>query len=1209
MASGAEVGRYVLPIMPSIEGIGPNIDRTLGRAFAGVSKSASRAIADGVADGVKAAEAAVEKSTGKIAKLREKEAAAVDKLRVAEERINETREKGGSALARAEAQRNSALRAQKSAISDIESETRALTRAQKALNDAQDAKNIRSPFGRDTDFLSGLGSQMDGVTGRFEMFGKGAGGAFVVGAVAAIGAGALLEAGEKAAGLVLKGFESIIDEGLDFSKTMNNFQGVTRAAPEEMAKMQHAARALGADTTLAGASASGAAEAMTELAKAGFTVDQAIGAARGTLELATAGQIESAQAAEIQANAMNAFGLSADSAAHTADVLANAAIASSADIPDLAQALQQVGGVAQGFGENLDDTVAALAMFANAGIKGSDAGTLLKTTMQSITDQGAPAQEAIHTLGLELYKLNDQGQNQFVGFRELFRQLDEAKKRINDPEIFQAQTNILFGSDAMRSAMLGNAQAFDDMIGKLQRVGAAGEMANAQMQGLPGAVESFKNTTESIKLDAFEALGPALTGGLNAFVDWLTKHKGEVVQFFVTMGDAALRMGQIVAGAVGDAAGVLGTLAGAVGLDDMSQSLKFVAQSSDEAVNAMGRARLGLELYGKRTAEAKKFTDGLGDAVKNLKADGENVLLDVKDNTPEVRARLDAMHLQLGAIADDPTHLRILPMTKEATDQLEAWRYEQSGESISPTVHPELGQANAEMKQFLDTWSNAVIKPEVRVPGQSSPTGPILAPGIPIAPRAQGGIDSIGSTAHIGSPEYPNGLVRYREPSTGGEAYIPLKGGQRSVDIWEETGRRLGVWAMDAGGFLPPSVGSEHGLQTDTIWLARAISSAFPQISNIGGWRPPDGFNEHSSGSAVDVMVPNAGTPDGRALGDQIARFALSSGLADYVLWQQTQWNADGSSKPMADRGSPTQNHMDHVHVHSKGGGAPAAGQQYVMPAGLTGTPGGGYNLGGTAGIDPETGESGTYTQDPKQVREATQRVTRADQRVAELEQRKRELKADAKESERLALENDIANAKEDAQDARDDLAAAQKGKFKANKAGKGVNGKGNELDPVGGIFGSFLKETFGLDGSVFPDISQLGIVQLANALMGIKYTPQGHGFPWQTGYANGDGTPWSGSPFAAAGSPGEGGGGTSGLPFGMIPSPGQIAGFGQPGMAPPGTPASGVGLGPAPGPLDMSRNVSIQVDSGPSSSEIGNVVRREVANVDRLNTYLPKGV
>lgn len=119
-------------------------------------------------------------------------------------------------------------------------------------------------------------------------------------------------------------------------------------------------------------------------------------------------------------------------------------------------------------------------------------------------------------------------------------------------------------------------------------------------------------------------------------------------------------------------------------------------------------------------------------------------------------------------------------------------------------------------------------------------------------------------------------------------------------------------------------VGSDQGLQPATVVVKGQLASAFPNVTDIGGWRPPDGYNEHSSGQAIDVMVPNWNKPEGVDEGNRIAQQALQNPSVDYVLWQQRQWNSDGTSTPMEDRGSPTQNHMDHVHVHTRTGASAA---------------------------------------------------------------------------------------------------------------------------------------------------------------------------------------------------------------------------------------------------------------------------------------------
>jgi hypothetical protein len=105
-----------------------------------------------------------------------------------------------------------------------------------------------------------------------------------------------------------------------------------------------------------------------------------------------------------------------------------------------------------------------------------------------------------------------------------------------------------------------------------------------------------------------------------------------------------------------------------------------------------------------------------------------------------------------------------------------------------------------------------------------------------------------------------------------------------------------------------------HGaLLPHTQAFQQSLQRQFPQLTDIGGYRPPDGFNEHSSGHALDIMTSDPATQK------QVRDWALKQPNVNYVLNQQKQWNPDGSSSPMEDRGSPTANHYDHLHVNLSG--------------------------------------------------------------------------------------------------------------------------------------------------------------------------------------------------------------------------------------------------------------------------------------------------
>ncbi|MES3667633.1 phage tail tape measure protein [Corynebacterium diphtheriae] len=324
-------------------------------------------------------------------------------------------------------------------------------------------------------------------------------------------------------------FSKTLALGNDYTNQMNTLTAVTGATEKQLAAASQRAKELGNDVSLPATSAGDAAAAMTELAKGGFTVEQAMEAAKGTLQLSAAAQIDAATAATIQSQALQAFGKDASFAAQASDILSGAANASSAEITGIAQGLQQSGTVANQFGVTMEDTATTLAMLANAGIQGSDAGTLMKSALLALTDQGKPAQAAIEELGLTVYDTN----GKFVGMESLMGQLNKAAKKMTD-EQYQAATATLFGSDAMRLAGVAaqhGSEDFAKLRDAVTRQGQAAEVAAAKTHGLPGAISQVGNALEDVGLKAYGVMEGPLTSVfektatvINAFSD----HAGSI---------------------------------------------------------------------------------------------------------------------------------------------------------------------------------------------------------------------------------------------------------------------------------------------------------------------------------------------------------------------------------------------------------------------------------------------------------------------------------------------------------------------------------------------------------------------------------------------------------------------------------------------------------------------------------------------------------
>jgi TP901 family phage tail tape measure protein len=316
-----------------------------------------------------------------------------------------------------------------------------------------------------------------------------------------------------AATIGVQAFASSIRSAADLERELNIFRETAEATAGEMRRIRDEASALGRDISLPGVSAADAAEAMTELAKAGLNVEDAMAGARGTLQLATAAQISNADAAELAANALNAFQLEGRETAHVADLFAGAATAAQGSISDIGLAFRQVAGVAAPLGVSLKDTVALLTLLAKNGLASSDAGTSLRVAMMNLASPTDRARK-------ELDKLNVQVNDLQGNFRpEVFAEFSRA---VDDLSLAEQRrvARIVFGQDAIRAfnllqrEQISGLRAVQKEIDRAQNVE---RIARAQTQGLAGDMEAASNEASALGTTMGRILSPALSGVLGGF--------------------------------------------------------------------------------------------------------------------------------------------------------------------------------------------------------------------------------------------------------------------------------------------------------------------------------------------------------------------------------------------------------------------------------------------------------------------------------------------------------------------------------------------------------------------------------------------------------------------------------------------------------------------------------------------------------------------
>lgn len=310
-----------------------------------------------------------------------------------------------------------------------------------------------------------------------------------------------------AAGLAIKG---AIKSTADFEHQLYVFQATTGATVDEMQAISDKAKALGSDLSLPSTSAGDAAQAMTELAKAGLSVQDTLDGSTGVLQLAAAAQLDVASAAEFVATELNAFGLAGSEATHVADLLAGASIAAQGDIRDFGTSFQQVSAVAKAADVSIETTTGALTELAKAGLRGADGGTSLRTTLLRLTPTTKQAAEYQKILGIELDQTATIGEQ----LPDLLDQYKASLAALTPIQRQQALTQI-FGQDAYRAASIlieGGSRALEANTRAADQNGAAARLAAANAKGLSGAYSGLQSNLDTLGIELGDFVKGPLTG-------------------------------------------------------------------------------------------------------------------------------------------------------------------------------------------------------------------------------------------------------------------------------------------------------------------------------------------------------------------------------------------------------------------------------------------------------------------------------------------------------------------------------------------------------------------------------------------------------------------------------------------------------------------------------------------------------------------------
>lgn len=307
--------------------------------------------------------------------------------------------------------------------------------------------------------------------------------------------GALLGVGAQMAAMGGIGFGifDAVKGYADFEEEMSAVKAISGATADEFQRLKEKAIQMGADTKF---SALESAQAFKYMGMAGWKTEDMIGGIAGIMNLAAASGEDLAMTSDIVTDSLSAFGLQAKDSAMFADVLAAAATNSNTNVAMMGQTFKYAAPVAGALGFSIQDTALAVGLMANQGIKGSEAGTSLRSMMTRLVKPTQESGQAMQMLGLNILDAN----GKMKPFREIIKDIRTGMSRLT-PESKAAVAGMLAGQEAMSGllALVNSSDSdFDKLAGSIDNSnGAAERMAQIRMDNLKGDLEQLSGDWDS----------------------------------------------------------------------------------------------------------------------------------------------------------------------------------------------------------------------------------------------------------------------------------------------------------------------------------------------------------------------------------------------------------------------------------------------------------------------------------------------------------------------------------------------------------------------------------------------------------------------------------------------------------------------------------------------------------------------------------------
>ena len=329
-----------------------------------------------------------------------------------------------------------------------------------------------------------------------------------------------------------------VEVGKAFDASMSNVAALSGATAEDLQMLRDTAKDFGSKTKF---SASEAADALGYMALAGWDAQTSASALGGVLDLAAASGMELAQASDMVTDYMSAFGMEAQKSGYFADVMAYAQANANTNVTQLGEAFKNSAANMNAAGQDIETVTSLLAMMANQGLKGSEAGTALTAVMRDMTakmDEGAIA------IGDASVQVMD-AEGNYRDLTDILRDVEAATNGMGDAEKAAALSSTftadsIKGLNLMLNAGIDEAAKFEEELRKSD--GAAADMAKTMNDNLNGDLTNLGSKLEGVQIAIYEKFEPALRDGvkvLDSLLDAINFVVDHSTEFIAALGAMA----------------------------------------------------------------------------------------------------------------------------------------------------------------------------------------------------------------------------------------------------------------------------------------------------------------------------------------------------------------------------------------------------------------------------------------------------------------------------------------------------------------------------------------------------------------------------------------------------------------------------------------------------------------------------------------------